>query len=1126
MLSFPSVKTAVDSQYTLRPSQKIWLEWNYNIHAGINEMGIDDVPLYQYDNTISDLKLIETSTVYNKYYESLYPLTSVSNFIRPGEYALHNNQKVGGIVKSIFGNSVSGLSNYDLTSATRNYFVSKDDGYKYWAFIRKNQSSTAVNKSIYLNYDRTVKVNKLVVKFETSHTVPNSYTVFVRQSGAWVQAYTSSTPLTNGGLALYYNGSAWNTTKHTSPSVTTNTQEISGIKVLVSTVNVGYSPLEIIEVSGRLEADVSAETVSWTIDKTYFEDHEVLPVGEISSNSASINFDNTSNIYSYENTSAKYAGLVDKRICVKIFTIIDSNEVPQFTGFTDAWSLSANDTATVSCYDMAKILQQTQAPDMVIGSNLPISRVIRTIFDSAGLNEVQIDTAGSSTQVVDIFWMSKDQTIWQALQQLCMSNQCSIFVDEYGKFIFKSRSTVLDSSTVEQVLTYNNSGSILSNIVSIDQSAKPRIGNLTVKYSRRSYETQSDVITTYQSIANNPKEQLVSFRGSSYATSIWDPGEAWVLGAAPLVYPITQSEVTSIQTQAPEMQQVIQKNGEVVWKVVSGLTSFSGYFYLNGEIIYYGGTRHKVSYKDGRASENINISSRQQFESLIQADPGISTITNTGILTEIKRAQFSTMQIAHTPVSTDNGLWSRKQFKIGTTTQTSLTAPSFSLQQRALKLSTDNDSGASKISSLSNQERRKYVQVGLVDLKKTNYKRFECTMRIVNKQPGEEMGDVDSLGGIFFDYNPTNNSGYFIELGLDYTSSTYKTTNANKSVNIYKINSSGNISEIKSIESLTGRARTDSPENIFKDTVSFETVQDYDIQVLRVDRNGKRCIDLYIMGQLIVQVEDSNPLSPTNKAGVFVRGDSTAFFTKFAAWGANNESTLQDGSFFADSIRGFMTEIVAAGNLGVASKVSLEKDYDYYEFYPHMREIRVAEFDYTKFPASPLKISAGPAITLYGATILESNSFRGKVAVVNETNSPVDLASTFPGTTTAVYPKLLGYALKKFEPREYKTTISKAKSDDAKFEIDSEWIQSEGQAKDIAEFIKLNSVTLKNGKLNDIIILDVEIFANPLIQLGDTVDVIHPDLGISATTHTFVVTRISQEFNGGISTSVRLQEIP
>ncbi len=222
MLNFPSVKTAIDSQYTLRPGQKVWLEWNYNIHAGINEMGIDDIPLYQYDNEISDLKLIETSTVYNKYYESLYPLTSISNFIRPGEHALHNNQKVGGIVKSIFGSSVSGLSNYSISSATRNYFVSKDDGYKYWAFIRKNQASTSVNKSIYFNYDRTVKVNKLVVKFETSHTVPNSYTIFVRQSGSWVQAYTSSTPLTNGGLALYYNNGAWTTTRHLSPSVTSS----------------------------------------------------------------------------------------------------------------------------------------------------------------------------------------------------------------------------------------------------------------------------------------------------------------------------------------------------------------------------------------------------------------------------------------------------------------------------------------------------------------------------------------------------------------------------------------------------------------------------------------------------------------------------------------------------------------------------------------------------------------------------------------------------------------------------------------------------------------------------------------------------------------------------------------
>jgi len=307
--------------------------------------------------------------------------------------------------------------------------------------------------------------------------------------------------------------------------------------------------------------------------------------------------------------------------------------------------------------------------------------------------------------------------------------------------------------------------------------------------------------------------------------------------------------------------------------------------------------------------------------------------------------------------------------------------------------------------------------------------------------------------------------------------------------------------------------------------VSFNTVQNYDVQVLRITRNGKRCIDVYIMGQLIVQVEDTDPLPLTNKAGVFVRGDSTAYFTKFAAWGANGESTLQDGSFFADSIRGFITEVVAAGNLGVPSKMSLETDYDYYEFYPYMREIRVVEFDYNKAPASPLKISAGPNISSYGATLLDSNSFRAKIAVINESNFPVNLSSTFPGEVAAPYPKLLGFALKKYEPKEYKITISKARSDDAKFEIDSQWIQSYSQAKSIADFIKLNSSTLRDGKTNDVIRLEVDITPNPLLQLGDTVDIEYPDLGLSSVTHSFIIVGISQQFDGGISTRLILQEV-
>lgn len=201
MLNFPAIKTAIDSTHNIQPSQKVVLEWNYNVTAGVIEMGIDDVKLYEYNGDDSDLKLIETSSVYNKYYESIYPLTSVVSFIRPGEYAVHNNQKVGGIVKAVFGTASASLS-YDHNASSRPYFSSKDDGYKYWAHIRKGQSSTAVNKSIYAIYDRDIKVNKLVIKFETFHSVPTGYKVFLKINGSWSQVFAGTSALTNGGLAL------------------------------------------------------------------------------------------------------------------------------------------------------------------------------------------------------------------------------------------------------------------------------------------------------------------------------------------------------------------------------------------------------------------------------------------------------------------------------------------------------------------------------------------------------------------------------------------------------------------------------------------------------------------------------------------------------------------------------------------------------------------------------------------------------------------------------------------------------------------------------------------------------------------------------------------------------------
>lgn len=1126
MLNFPAVKTIVDSRHNVAPSQKVVLEWNYNIHAGITEMGIDDIPLYNFDLETNELKVIETSSQYDRYREEIYPLTSIASFIRPGEIAVNSGTYVGGIVKAVFGSN-SSRANYNYTNQVRNYFVSKDDGYKYWAFLRTRQPTTAINKSVYIKYDRAFKSNKIVLKFETAQSRPTNMLVYVLKSGTWTLAYTYNSPsgLTTGGLALYYNGTSWTTTKHANPSLTQNVETFSGIKVLINNVNVGYSPVEIIEISPRLEANVSADVVSWEVEKTLFEDGGVLPVGEISSNSATVEFDNTFNDFSYEKVDSKYYGILDKRVGVKIFSIIENNEIPQFTGYVEDWSIQPNTSASISCYDMAKVLQQTPAPDMVIGPNYTIGKVIRTIFDSVGLNEITIDVQNSVNDTVGFFWMMQEKTVWEVLQELCISHQATVFFDEYGRAVFKSRGSVLDPDTTDQVLTYSGTGGILPNIVDFNQSAKPRIGNLTVKYARKSYENQNDVKTTYEIAQNSTKKvPLVLFRGATYATTIWEPDTEWKLFAFPLSYNIPMGNA-DINVPVPTLQQVIQKNQEVTYDIQTGLSVLSGYFYINGEIIYFDGTKFLVQYNDGRGSEEVVISNNEEYQSLINSDPGIRLITHSGKITGIKRGQFGTQEKAHTMSSPDNGAWSIKQTKIGTTTVNSLQAPTFSINNTALRLSTDNSTGSSTIKDAKASERRSHIKMALITPKKDNYKRFETTMRIVQKEPKEDVADVDSIGGIVFDYNEATNSGYFIELGLETTTLAYKKADSKKSVYIYKLKN-GAREILASLDGPDVKVKRDTENTIFRDSISFETVQNYDIQVLRVVRNGRAFIDLYIMGQLIVQVEDTSPLSRTGtKCGVFVRGDSTAFFTKFAAWGANKESTVQDGSFFADSIRGFTTEVIASAYLGGTNKVNIETDFDYYEFYPHIREIRIEEFDFLKYPATPVKIAAGAAISQYGATILSSNSFRAKIAVVNESNFPVSMASSLPGTPTANYPKLIGYALKEFESKEYKTSISIAKADDARFELDSEWVQSYDQAKSIAEFIKSKSFTVKGGKTNDVINAEVEIFANPLIQLGDTVDVEHPDLGLSSGTHSFIVTGINQSFNEGLTTTLRLQEV-
>jgi len=84
--------------------------------------------------------------------------------------------------------------------------------------------------------------------------------------------------------------------------------------------------------------------------------------------------------------------------------------------------------------------------------------------------------------------------------------------------------------------------------------------------------------------------------------------------------------------------------------------------------------------------------------------------------------------------------------------------------------------------------------------------------------------------------------------------------------------------------------------------------------------------------------------------------------------------------------------------------------------------------------------------------------------------------------------------------------------------FDSSWIQSEEDAKSLAEWIKSNA--LNKGSF-----IDLRVFGNPLLSAGDIVSINYPILGMSQTSAKYIITRCSLEYSGGVSTSIACRAI-
>ncbi len=492
-------------------------------------------------------KVYET-TFFDYQYNSLWPTDSVFTYFRPGEsyvstgdknfslptdYRKINTEVIHGYSTSTCSPISPILNNPSFSFAKipvpvlKSVLASDMDPYKYFV-------SDVDSKSISALYEQNISANKIVIKFNSLMTMP---TVNVAIDGVSISIASSTNlmPDSNGILILYWTGTEWTKDKwNTMPHITTNgsvSNFTSFKKITVTQVNYSINTeftsftsisviedlkrMQIIEISPRLEVDLSDYVKDVTVNKSLDSKNNFVPISSINTDDATIilsaipAISNYSLVPLFSSQSNLSSNILTNMLRKNIKFYVNFNilsyfnastnsfvqlptsgpnahngvRVPAGIFYSDVWDETDIKDVRIQCYDITRYLQTTPVPDYV--ANLKsVFDIITNILDLAGFTDYDYDSlhtvCNDNTMPLDLAYFycnSKDMTVMDAISQIFLAYQIGAYMDEYGIMKFKSLSTILASKTSSITI---NEAHVVEGGYSISNKAKP--GKISIRY--------------------------------------------------------------------------------------------------------------------------------------------------------------------------------------------------------------------------------------------------------------------------------------------------------------------------------------------------------------------------------------------------------------------------------------------------------------------------------------------------------------------------------------------------------------------------------------------------------------------------------------------------------------------
>jgi len=427
---------------------------------------------------------------------------------------------------------------------------------------------------------------------------------------------------------------------------------ISGVRIVVDSMNVKDSTFDLIEISPRLVMNVSDKTLNYSVNKSASDlGLSGLPVGQLIASNGNIDIFDYDQAFNENNSFSIIAKYINRHVQFKFYeVIIDVNGwdyyVPIKTLYSDSFPKQdlMGKTVSMSLRDMYWYLESITAPQILM-TEVSVSSAVSLLLDYIGFSNYTFKRVNDEKEtIIPYFFVGPDQSVAEILENLAVSTQTTMFFDEYNNFVMMSKDYMMptkeqrptafalkgtnDLFQEAEIKNKTLPNSKLSNIISL--STQPNsvyndgVINYKVRHIQRSIGSlrQASLLDEERFYIYKPA-LLWEVSGTENTKSINNEvgtQSSYVLSAIPLN--------SNLSADVPVVKNnIVINNTFSLGEAAYWITRYSGYFYSSGEIIKYDAVQYNIS-----GFGNVWITSNEEYQNYFSKLPFNGKIYPTGLV--------------------------------------------------------------------------------------------------------------------------------------------------------------------------------------------------------------------------------------------------------------------------------------------------------------------------------------------------------------------------------------------------------------------------------------------------------------------------------------------------------------